>query len=171
MKVTRFTKSFKKHRRYVRKRMFKNFDEDMFKEMLGESHLDDILAATDANSAANLLVNKLTEVLDKMAPIKTIQTKSKYAPWLTDSTKDLQKERNIAQERAAASDDPEDWRYFRSLRNQATAKSRADKKDWERHKFDDKENTPTDLWKSVKGWLGWGCGGPPTQLFSEGNTV
>ena len=93
LKVTRFTKSFKQHPRYVRKRMFKNFDEDMFKEMLGESHLDDILAATDANSAADLLVNKLTEVLDKMAPIKTIQTKSEYAPWLTDSTKDLQKER------------------------------------------------------------------------------
>ena len=27
------------------------------------------------------------------------------------------------------------------------------------------------MWRTVKGWLGWGGGGPPTQLFSEGKMV
>ena len=27
------------------------------------------------------------------------------------------------------------------------------------------------MWKTVKGWLGWGGGGPPTQLFSNGRLV
>ena len=90
--------------------MFKNFDEAVFKDQLSESNLDEILATSDANSAANLLVKKLTGVLDKMAPVSTIQTRAKYAAWPTDSTKDLQQERDTAHEKAAASDNPEDWR-------------------------------------------------------------
>ena len=52
-----------------------------------------------------------------------------------------------------------------------TTRSRADKSEWEKKKLDDKENSPTQLWRTVKGWLGWGGGGPPTQLFSEGRMV
>ena len=151
--------------------MFKNFDDDKFKENLANSKLEEVLACTDANEAAEMLLSKLTSVLDEMAPIKTIQTRSKYAPWLSQETKDLQSERNAAQEKASISDNPEDWRLYRSIRNQVIAKSRADHKDWERRKLDDKENSPTELWKTVKSWLGWGGGGTPTQLFAEGKMV
>ena len=126
---------------------------------------------TDVNVAAELLVTKLTDVLDKMAPVRTIQTRTRYAPWVGESTKDLQRERDEAQEKAAQSDNPEDWRQFRSLRNQATAGSRADKKEWEKNKLDHRDNASTDIWKSVKGWLGWGGGVPQTQLFTGGRIV
>ena len=171
LKVVRFSRSFKQNPRFVRKRMFKAFDEDLFREELKGCNLDEILSATDVNIAAELLVNKRTQILDQMAPIKTIQTRTKYAPWLEEDTKNLQKERDTAQEKAALSDEPEDWRHYRALRNQATAKSRSDKKNWDRKKLDDKTNMATDIWKSVKGWLGWGGGGPPTQLFSGGRIV
>ena len=45
---------------------------------------------------------------------------------------------------------------------------RSDKKEWDRKKLNHANQNNTDLWKSVKSWLGWGGGGPPTQLFSEG---
>jgi hypothetical protein len=106
-----------------------------------------------------------------MAPVKTVQTRSRYAPWVGEGTKDLQKQRDAAQEKAALTDDPEDWRQFRSLRNQATAGSRADKKEWEKQKLDHRDSSSTDVWKTVKGWLGWGGGGPPTQLFSQDRIV
>ena len=77
----------------------------------------------------------------------------------------------MAQEAAALSDSPEDWRLYRSLRNQVTARSRADNKEWERRKLDDRSNSPTDIWNTVRSWLGWGGGGTPTQLFSDGKTV
>ena len=72
---------------------------------------------------------------------------------------------------AAQSDDPEDWRAFRALRNQVTKKCREDKKKWEKEKLDPNDNTTTDVWKTVKGWLGWGTSGTPTQLFWEGQLV
>ena len=37
--------------------------------------------------------------------------------------------------------------------------------------MDHGKNSPADIWKTVKGWLGWGSTGPPTQLFSEGRVV
>ena len=75
-----------------------------------------------------------------MAPVKTIQTRTNYVPWLSDVTKNLQKERNEAQKKAADTGNPEDWRIFRSLRNRVTSSLRSDKKAWEQMKLNDKEN-------------------------------
>ena len=171
IKFTRFTKSLKQNPRYVRKRMFKNFDEEIFKQKLSETNLDEVLACTDVDEAAELLVQKLNGVLDDMAPVKTIQTRKKYVPWLSEDAKKLQAARNTAQEKATLTDSPEDWRHYRSLRNQVTARTRADNKEWQRKQLDDKENSPTGMWRTLKSWLGWGGGGTPTQLFSEGRLV
>ena len=136
-----------------------------------ESQLYEILTCTDVNQAAELLVHKLNTILDIMAPIKTVHIRTNYVPGLGDDTKKLQKERDDAHAKAVTSDSPEDWREYRAHRNQATAKSRSDKKNWEREKLDHSKNNPTDTWKTVKGWLGWGNTGPPTQLFTEGRMV
>ena len=60
---------------------------------------------------------------------------------------------------------------YKSLRNLTTAKIREDKKKWEAQKLTREENSSTDIWRTVKGWLGWTGGGPPTQLFYEGRMV
>ena len=171
LKVIRYTKSFKHLPRYVKKRSFKNFDEEAFKVQLEECILDEILECNDVNMAAELLVSKISVILDEMAPIKTVQVRSNFVPGLEDETKELLAERNRAHELAEESDNPDDWRQYRSLRNKATAKVRADKKRWEQQKFNQDENTSTDIWKTVKGWLGWNSGGPPTQLFYQGRMV
>ena len=170
-KFTRFSKSFKIIPRYVTKRCFKNFDDQMFRQKLAESNLDDILSCTDANEAAELLVTKLNCLLDQMAPVRTIQTHTNYAPWLGEETKKLRQERGRAQEKAGLSGDPDDWRIYTSLRNQVTARSRKEEKEWKKKKLDHTKNNTTDIWNTVKGWLGWNGGGPPTQLSSEGRII
>ena len=171
LKVTRYSKSFKILPRYVKKRSFKDFNKEAFKIKLGESNLEEILAINDVDLAAESMVDKVTRILDSMAPIKTIQVRTNYVPGLEEDTKKLQAERNKAHEQAAKSDNPEDWRIFRSLRNKTTAKIRADKRKWEKERFSHIENDSSNIWKSVKGWLGWSSGGPPTQLFFEGRIV
>ena len=165
LKVTRYSKSFKILPRYVKKRSFKDFNKEAFKIKLGESNLEEILAINDVDLAAESMVDKVTRILDSMAPIKTIQVRTNYVPGLEEDTKKLQAERNKAHEQAAKSDNPEDWRIFRSLRNKTTAKIRADKRKWEQERFSHIENDSSNIWKSVKGWLGWSSGGPATQLF------
>ena len=51
------------------------------------------------------------------------------------------------------------------------SQSRAEKKALERNNLDNTKNSSTDIWKSVRGCLGWGDGGPPTQLFIDGRVV
>ena len=171
LKFTRFSKSFRPRPRFIRKRMYKDFDADKYIESLAASNLEEVLDCIDVNEASELLVNKINKVLDKMAPIRTVQVRAKYAPWLSRDTKDLQTSRNNAQKTAAQTDSPEDWRIFRALRNQVTSRLRADKREWEKANLDDKENTPTEIWSKVRAWLGWGGGGTPTQILSEGQVV
>ena len=106
-----------------------------------------------------------------MAPIKTIQIRTNYVPGLSLETKELQKERSLAQERAALTNDPDDWRIFRSIRNKTTASVRRDKRNWEAKKFSDDSISSGDIWKSVKGYLGWNTGGTPSQLLYNGRII
>mgnify|MGYP001448712927 CR=1 FL=1 len=63
--------------------------------------MNEILLCTDVNDATKLLVDKISQVLDEMAPIKTIQTRTNYVPWLSEDTKGLPKERDDVQKKAS----------------------------------------------------------------------
>ena len=124
----------------MRKRTFKEFDEDVFKHKISECGLSEILSCTDVDQAAETLTEKLTEALDEMAPVKKIQTRTNYAPWMSKEAKVLKEKRVAAHKKAAESDDQEDWRVYRNMRNQVTAKLREDKQRWEGNKLDLQQN-------------------------------
>ena len=109
--------------------------------------------------------------MDKVAPVRTIQVHSKYAAWLSDTTKDFLKLRNDAQKKAALTKDPDDWRAYKNLRNTATARLRTEKKGWEKEKLNAAKHDPTTIWKNVKSWLCWGNSGPPSRIFSGGEML
>ena len=102
-----------------------------------------------------------------MAPVKKYQVRPKYAPWLTNTTKDLMNERDLAQKRAAKSGDSDDWKEFKRLRNRINGLLKHEKRSWESRRLDSCSST-SDIWKTVKNWLGWRTGGPPTQLVING---
>ena len=171
IKVTRFSKSLKRNVRYVRKRSFKNFDREQFSRAVQELSWWDIYMCEDVEQAADLLTNKLTYILDKLAPVKTFQVRNKYAPWLSDSTKQLIKERNQAQKLATETKDLDNWNHFKNLRNTARNKMKKEKKLWEEAKLNNVHHNPSTLWQNVKGWLNWTNTGPPCQLFHLGRII
>ena len=171
IKVTRFAKSIQRNVRYVRKRVFKNFVDKDFQHAVQQISWWDLYTCEDPDKAAEILTSKLTSFLDQMAPVRTIQVRAKYAPWLSDNTKHLMKERNEAQKVASETKNLDDYRLYKSLRNQATAKMRQEKKAWERFKLNSTKNDPSTLWKNVKTWLNWNNSGPPSRLFHNGRLV
>ena len=42
---------------------------------------------------------------------------------------------------------------------------------WEKQRLDHAQNTSTNLWKNIKGWVNWKASGPPEQLFSDGSLI
>ena len=71
--------------------------------------------------AAEMMTLKLCNILDTMAPVRTVQCRNQFAPWLTPATKELMKQRDEAQKVAASSGENDDWRNFKNKRNTVTA--------------------------------------------------
>ena len=112
LKITRFSKANVRSARYVRKRSYKEFCPEKFSEAVKQISWFELYMCDSPTQAADILTKKLSDILDNLAPVRTIQIRSKYAAWLSDTTKELLKLRNEAQERAALSKDPIDWRAF-----------------------------------------------------------
>ena len=152
LRIVRFSKSLKQSVRYVKKRCFKSFKPEEFIRAVRELSWYDLYMCQDVNKACQLLTSRLSRILDVMAPIKTIQIRMKYAPWVSDATKSLLKERNDAQRVASASGDMDDWRHYKHLRNSVTAKMRVEKKNWECGKLNNADHISGTLWKNVKSY-------------------
>ena len=80
LKIVRYSKSFKRSVRYVRKRCFKNFRSQEFIQAVRNISWFDLYLCQDVDQASKMITTKLGEILDAMAPIKTIQICTKYAP-------------------------------------------------------------------------------------------
>ena len=126
---------------------------------------------TDVNEAVQLFTNKITFILDQMAPVKTFQTTSKYCPWLTENTKKLIKDRNQAQELFSENKSEENYKHFKKLRNNVTKNLKTDKLTWKKKKLENCNNDSGKLWKNILGWLNWCSSGSPTKLYHAGQIV
>ena len=169
IRVKRYTKKLTKVPRYVTKRTFKSFNKDQYRELVSKMpELKQIMEQQCPETAAKLLTQGLTRVLDTLAPLRTIQTRTNYAPHLSHETKKLMEERNEVQSKAARTGDQEDLRQARHLRNRVVDSRRKDRRIWEQEKLTSEGRSPAEIWKGVKGVLGWGDSGPPTRLYHEG---
>ena len=167
--VRRYTKAQISKPRICKKRSYKNFDQTKFLAAVRSIPFWEVYSCQDVNTAVEILTFYLTNILDQMAPIKTIQIRKKYCPWLSAETKTLMENRNDAQRRFDLTKDPIDWGQYKKLRNKVNNRLRCEKINWQKNKLESIDNKDTgQTWKNVKGWLGWASGGPPTKLYSDG---
>ena len=75
----------------------------------------DIYICQDAERAAVLFTNKLNTILDEMAPVRKIQIRSRYAPWVTSECKEDMDSRDAAQKKAIVSGFNRDWDYIKII--------------------------------------------------------
>ena len=168
--ATRYATSLKRNVRYVTKRCFKNFNKEDFISAVRQINFWQIYNCNDVEIALQMLSGSLTTILDEMAPIRTIQIREKYAPWLSNDTKQKMAERDQAQQKAAQSKLAADWKTYKLLRNNVNCILRTEKRNWQRNKFQkcEEELDTKQIWKNVKSWLNWTSSGAPSQLFYEG---
>ena len=130
-------------------------------------------ATENVDIAVDLFTRRLTDILDKMAPVKKFQVRTKYEAWLSDETKERMKERDRAQDTAALSGSQEDWAVYKRLRNDLTKVLHKEKLSWQKGKLDACEEAQDSgkLWKNVLGWLNWSSTSSPTKLLLDGDMV
>ena len=106
-----------------------------------------------------------------MAPVKVIQVRNNYSPWISDETKKKMEERDLAQKTAEQTKSGDDWNNYKRLRNNVNSVLRGEKKRWQAKKLEGCLEDTSSTWKHVKQFLGWNTGGPPTRLLDNGELV
>ena len=130
----------------------------------------EVYSCQDVDLAVDIFTRKLTEILDRMAPVKTFQVRTKYAAWVSDSTKEKIKVRDAAQLTAATTQLKENWDRYKRLRNDLAVVKKREKLAWQQHKLEACEESGDSgkLWKNILGWLNWSSTSSPTQLSQNG---
>ena len=114
------------------------------------------------------MMEKLSLILNDMAPIRSIQIRKMYAPWMSQLTKEKIKERDLAMQQAVLSKKVTDWQHYKYLRNSLNKSLKIEKKQWHEKKLDGFGKDSRTAWKNVRNWLGWSNGGAPTKLMDKG---
>ena len=126
--VTRYSKSISHNVRYVKKRIFKNFNADGFiADVKLISWWACVYSCTSASQAAANLSGELSKALDRWAPVRKIQVRQNYRPWVSKETKELINQRNYAQEVASRTNDVDDWRKYKNIINSVVNRTRLEK--------------------------------------------
>ena len=167
----RYSKLIRNRTKYVKKRSYKNFEEEKFLDRIKNTSWWEVYRTTDVDEAVDLLTNKINSILDEMAPVKTFQTTTKYCPWLTEETKKLIKQRNDAQKVLSEKKNDENLVNYKNLRNKVTKNIRNDKIKWQKNKLESCNNDSGKLWKNILGWLNWCSSGSPSKLYHGGQIV
>ena len=108
-------------------RPFNKLDVGEFTRRFVCSNIFEIYQCADVNLAVHLLNKKVTTILDELVPPKTITIGGKNAPWMTEELRDDIKKRNVLHKKAFASGSDEDWKNFRTFRNQLSTRLKAAK--------------------------------------------
>ena len=169
--AVRYSSSIRSRPSYIRKRNFKNFVPSNFIAAIQQLSWLDVYLCSDVDMAVKLLSDKITFILDEMAPMKTIQIRSNYNPWLSQQTKDMMEERDRMQKLAVETKDQEDWKKYKMLRNKINNRLKSEEKDWQRKKIAECGQDSSKIWKNMKNILNWTSSGSPSQLFHNGQLV
>ena len=80
----------------------------------------DILTVDNVDIANSLLEERILDIINSEAPMRTVQLRTKYNQWITDSTKLTMAARDKALDKARITGEHLDWTSFRKLRNSCT---------------------------------------------------
>ena len=131
---------FSQHERMVKKRSFTNFCRIKFIEAIQSISFWKIYSCNDVNAAVKMLSEELTTILDSMAPIKVFQVRKNYAPWVSKSTKQWMKFRDMAFTKASETQSLADWTEYKNLKATLNKEIHINKTNYINKRLDDSNN-------------------------------
>ena len=155
-----------------RRRSWKFFNKSRCLQSLSMIDWSEVLKETSPDLASWNLEDKILSVLNQEAPMKNLQTRTKYVKWLSDETKDLMGLRDCLKEAARITDSISDWAEYRKTKNLCTKKQINDKV-FRKELFHqiESEKDSGKLFSLTKELLGWSGCSPPSCFLKDGLPV
>lgn len=110
--------------------------------------LNYIFRINDINEKVLFFNQQIAGLLDTHAPMRVSSFSKPFAPWLTDSVKEMMKLRDRALSRFKQTKRQEHWSYYKTLRNMTTAAIRKERKVYLRTVV--AENNIGKMWKTLR---------------------
>ena len=164
------TKGFIPQATRLRKRVFKNFSRNKFiEDVKNIKWWKKVYSEEDPDKATENWEEEFCKVLDKHCPVKAIETKKNYTPWMT---KELQEKSKSLQDKRKSLKD--NWNKEEEKAIAAEAKilkqmlQNAEEK-WKNEESRKMRKDEAKSWKRIKSWLGWKNTSQPEQLRNPEN--
>ena len=156
--TTKFSREVRMSTRTTKKRIYKEFNAAQFKEDILKAKQNGEFANVhlqeDVDEAINVFTSAYNSVLNLHAPIRIIQNRNNYIPYISKEIKLLMSERNKQKIIAAQTGRTEDFNKYKRLRNQVVSKLKRAKETYYQEKFNDPTLSPNDTWKNAYQLLG-----------------
>ena len=173
--ITKFSKEIRSGPRTIKKRIYKNFDKEKFREdilkAIDNGAFNFIHETDNLDEAINHFNSVYNSILEEHAPTRIIQNRNNYVPYVSYEIKVLMKERNAKKVQASKSGRIEDFNQYKVLRNLVVSKMKKAKINYYREKFNDNSASPKDLWKNAYQILGSSKSCFPRQIIINNKLV
>ena len=131
----------------------KNYDIHMFKTKLSEIDWYQVINVEDVNLAWSSFCKLFLEVVEHVAPVRTVQLKQGSEPWFSGEILELIGRRDKAWYKFRKRNDKESYDVFKGLRNKTQSVIRKAKRDYIKIQIVENQNAPKSLWKTLKSWV------------------
>ena len=115
--------------------------------------------------------NSFCEVLDRHAPIKVIQNRKDYVPYISLQIEKLMAERDRWKETAAESGSLEDFEHYKKMRNEVSTLLKKAEGNHYGDKFNDENANVKTVWKTAYEVLGNYRSSFPSQILHNGHLL
>ncbi len=148
--VVRKHKQIKLPPRTVRSRNFKNFDESQFVNTIKSIDWNQVNCIDNVDDALCKWQSLFNEACDKNAPFKTKRIKGHLPEWVDNDFLALCKDRDYLYAKAHKTNDQDDWKKAKSVRNRVNNMKFYLKKKYCERSINDNMHDSKNLWKSLK---------------------
>ena len=131
----------------------------------------------DLDLAVDSFTRMFREVLNTHAPWVIYQQRKNFAPWVTDETVSIMKQRDAAKAEAVSlaidgKDTFEAWATYIQIRNQVNNRLKYEERNFKEEKIKVSLDSPANTWRTAKGFMNWNsASGPPHQLSIGGSLI
>ena len=151
-------------------RQWKQLDVQRFKRKFRELDWMDFYQCRNINELNEKFVENVRTILDSEAPIKARQYRRNHASWMTEKLKETKGRRDALRNVACTSGREEDWRRFKTVRNNYNKELVRTKNDHYRRQFENyaEERDVKKIFSETKKLLKWKTVGQPKTFLKDG---
>ena len=135
-------------------RSLKNYNPDTFAHLLDDCDWSSVLTSTCADTAWSNFQSLLINIIDKIAPRKTVRMKQRTEPWMTATLLDKIRSRDKMIRLIKNGDQNVSFTDFATLRNSIQRDIKKAKTEFFKNKLDENMREPKKLWHYL-GKLGY----------------